>query len=188
MPLANGREQWLSFCCKLEERRKQLGHLVEQEAILLSATSLCHTSKLAVIQPALGSYALSDAQSVMDFGALLYVADDQRSKLNAQPHSMEVVNRTDSTTLDSVLPPDPSARFFAVLSPSRVRLHGKSPRRFTFSISDQAVGKISESWCIESDDRGLKACFELRPDIQRLAALISLREVDFGTLLTNSAE
>ena len=187
MSLANDREKWLSFCSKLEERRKQLDHLIQQEAILLSGTSLRHALKLTVIQTGVG-YALADAQSVIDFGTLLHVADDQRSKLNAQLHSMEVVNRTDSTMLVSVRPSDPSSHVFSVLSPSRVRLYGKSSHRFTFSVSDQAVGRISESWCIESDDRGLKACFELSADIQRLAVLISSQEVDFGTLITNSEE
>ena len=188
MSLGSAREKWLSSCSKLEERREQLEHLVQQEAILLSGTSLRHASKLTVTQTDFGSYTLADAHSVIDFGTLLHVGDDQRSKLNAQLHSMEVMNRTDSTMLISVCPPDPSSHIFSVLSPSRVRLYGKSSHRFTFRISDQAFGRVCESWSIESDERGLEADFELRADVQRLAVLISSQEVDFGTLLTNSEE
>ena len=186
--LANTRLEWITFCKGLAESRRKIEHLEHQPAILLPGTSLRHSAKLTIIQSNPGVCELSGENRGIDFGTVLYAADNRRAKMDTQLHHVEIMNQTASTMLIHVLPSSTSSNIFSVMAPSRARLYGRSSHRFAFHINEKAVGRVCEIWRLECTEYRLSAEFELHANIQRLAVQLSSDEVDFENLLPDSSE
>ena len=188
MSLANTRVEWIMFCKSLADNRAKIEHLEHQPAIILPGTSLRNSAKLMITQQSPGVCELSNKHKGIDFGTMLYPADNGRSKMDSQLHYVEVVNHTPSTMLIHVSPSSTTSNIFSVMAPSRARLYGRSSHRFAFRINEKAVGRVCEIWRVECTEYRLSAEFELHANIQRLAVQLSSDEVDFGKLLPDSGE